>query len=140
MDVNINWLAVGLATVSSMIVGSFWYAKPVFGTLWIKLAKINEKNMDKGMARLLTVVFIMAFFEAFTIAHVAVFSKDYFHNSALSAALGTAFWLWIGISATTIVVHDIFERRPVLLTALNVFHQGVTLLVMGLIIGLLGKF
>ena len=31
MDVEVNYLAVLLAAASSMVVGSIWYAKPVFG-------------------------------------------------------------------------------------------------------------
>lgn len=44
MDVQINWLAVVLATLSSMIVGSIWYAKPVFGEKWAKLVKLDDKK------------------------------------------------------------------------------------------------
>ena len=37
MDLQINWLAVMLATLSSMVVGSVWYAPPVFGRMWMRL-------------------------------------------------------------------------------------------------------
>lgn len=142
MDVEVNWLAVLLATASAMVVGSIWYAKPVFGKLWIKLAKIDEKKMSsgEGMARIMGLTLVMAFLEAFVIAHVAFLSKQFFDVSTLSAALQTAFWLWFGISMTTVVVHDLFERRPGKLTLLTVGNQLVTLMVMGLIIGLVGGF
>lgn len=39
MEVQINWVAVLLAMVSSMVVGSIWYAKPVFGE---KMAKTRK--------------------------------------------------------------------------------------------------
>lgn len=144
MSVDINWIAVLLATISSMAVGSIWYAKPVFGNLWMKLAKLNEKELEKkaskDMPRILGTALIMSFLTAFVIAHVAALSRTFFDVSPLEAGLTTAFWLWLGISATTIVIHDIFEYRPTTLTLLNVCHQFFMLGVMGLIIGLLGGF
>ncbi len=38
MSVEVNWLAVALATVSTMAVGSIWYTPKVFGNTWIRLA------------------------------------------------------------------------------------------------------
>ena len=37
MSVEINWLAVVLATASSMVIGSIWYSKSVFGKTWAKV-------------------------------------------------------------------------------------------------------
>lgn len=144
MTIDINWLAVALATLSSMVVGSIWYAKPVFGTLWIKLAKLDEKKMEqnaaKDMPRVMGIALVMSFLSAFVIAHVAALSRSFYDISTLEAGLTTAFWLWAGISVTTVVVHDIFEQRPAKLTLLTIGNQFFTLLAMGLIIGLFGGF
>jgi uncharacterized membrane protein len=142
MEVEINWIAVGLATLSSMVVGSIWYAKPVFGALWMRLAKLDEKKMEaaKDMPRIMSIALVMSFLAAFVIAHVSDISKEFFEVPALSAALLSALWLWLGISVTTVVVHDIFERRPVKLSLLTIGNQFFTLMAMGLIIGLFGGF
>jgi hypothetical protein len=144
MELEINWLAVALATLSSMVVGSIWYAKPVFGKLWMKLAKLNEKefeqNAAKDMPKVMGIALVMSFLTAFIIAHVAAMSKAFYDVGTLESGLQTAFWLWLGVSMTTVVVHDIFERRPTKLTLLTIGNQFVTLLVMGLIIGALGGF
>src|SRR5687768_9334659 len=120
MTLDINWIAVALATLSSMVVGSIWYAKSVFGRQWMKLAKLDEKEMEKNagkdMPRVMGLAVIMSFLAAFVIAHVAALSKVFYDVSTLEAGLTTAFWLWIGISVSTVVVHDIFERRPAKLT------------------------
>lgn len=140
MDVEINWLAVMLAGLSSMIVGSIWYAKPVFGTLWAKLAKLDEKTMAKGAGRAIAIAVVMSLLMAYILAHVSALSRAYFEVSTLAASLQTAFWLWLGISLTTVVVHDVFEKRPLRLTFLTVGNQFFTMMLMGLIIGLLGGF
>lgn len=136
MDVQVNWLAITLATISSMVVGTIWYAKPVFGTAWIKLARIDEKNMaNSGVAIGLT--FVVSFITAFVLAHVSYLSNAYFHNSFLQDALTTGFWLWLGLVAARFITHDAFENRPRKLTLMNISHEFVTVMVMVLIIGLM---
>src|SRR5690606_17158500 len=58
---EINWLAVLLAAVSSMVVGAIWYAKPVFGTRWMKLSGITDADTQKGAALALILTFIVSF-------------------------------------------------------------------------------
>ena len=50
----------------------------------------------------------------------------------------TSVILWIGFTASRMITHDLFDRRPSSLTALNLAHELVTVVVMGLIIGLFG--
>lgn len=139
MEVNVNWLAVLLAGLSSMVVGAAYYAKPVFGNTWMKLAKLDEKKLGKP-AKAMILALAMSLVMAFVIAHVAAISRPFYEVSALSAALTTAFWLWLGISFTTVVIHDLFERRPLKLTFITIAYQFFAMMAMGLIIGLLGGF
>lgn len=137
MDVDINWLAVILATVSSMIVGSVWYAKPVFGKQWMKLVGMTDEKANRGATKAIIVTIIVSFLTAFVLAHVTFLSHEYFNNSYLQDAVSTAFWLWLGLTAARFITHDAFEGRPAKLTVMNVAHEFVTLVVMGVIIGLL---
>lgn len=137
MEVSVNWLAVVLATVSTMVVGAVWYAKPVFGKKWIKLAKLNEKQMEKSGMMPMLVTFVVTFLTAFVLAHVAFLSHKFFGGSFLQNTLTTAFWAWAGFTAARIITHDAFEARPVALTALTVAHEFVTFMAMALLIGLL---
>jgi len=139
MEVNVNWLAVLLAGLSSGVVGAVFYAKPVFGRKWMKLANLNEKKLgDPGKS--LVLALLMSLVMAFVIAHVAAISRPFYEVSALSAALTTAFWLWLGISLTTVVIHDAYEHRSKQLTFLTVAYQFFAMMAMGLIIGLFGGF
>ena len=40
----INYLAVALATISTMVVGFVWYTPRVFGTYWMKTAKVDPNQ------------------------------------------------------------------------------------------------
>lgn len=138
MNVEVNWWAVILATASSMVVGSIWYARSVFGNVWIKLTKIDEKKMGEGAAKAIAITVLASLVTAYVLAHVTFLSHKFFNNSFFTDAVSTAFWLWLGLTAARLVVHDVFERRPVKLTVLNAAHELVTLVVMGAIIGWLG--
>lgn len=139
MQVDVNWLAVVLAGLSSMVVGATFYARPVYGTLWMKLAHLDEKKLGNP-GKSLVLALVMSLVMAFVIAHVAAISRPFYDVSALSAALTTAFWLWVGISLTTVVIHDAFEHRPWKLSFLTVAYQFFAMMAMGLIIGLFGGF
>lgn len=139
MEVDVNWWAVLLAAASSMVIGAIFYAKSVFGNTWAKLAKVNTKKGGNPAPQIVVSV-ILAFLTAFVIAHVAALARPYYEVSALSAALTTAFWLWLGVSFTTVFTHDIFEGRPLRLSFLTVAYQFFAMMAMGLIIGLFGGF
>jgi hypothetical protein len=136
MEVQVSWLAVVLATISSMVVGSVWYLPKTFGNTWMKLAKVNpKKTSDRGTRALVLTVFV-SFITAYVLAHVTYLAHNFFGNAFLYDALITAFWVWLGFTATRFMTHDAFEGRPAKLTAINIAHELVTLLVMGLVIGL----
>ena len=139
MDVAINYWAVLAATASAMVVGMIWYARPVFGNMWIKLAKIDMSKNKGPVARPIVISLVASFLTAYILAHVAYLSNQFFQNSFFQDAVTTAFWLWLGFAGARIVVHDVFESRPWKLTLLTVSHEFVTIMIMGFIIGAIGS-
>jgi ABC-type Fe3+ transport system permease subunit len=138
MNVEINYLGVVLAMLSSMVVGSIWYARGVFGNIWAKLAKVDMSGNRKDVWKPLVTTAVASLITAYVLAHVAYLSNKFFGNSFLQDSLTTAFWLWLGLTAARFVTHDAFEGRPAKLTALNLGNELVTIMVMGLVIGLVG--
>lgn len=138
MSVEVNWLAVVLAAASTMVVGTVWYAKSVFGTKWMKLIGMTDAKASKGAGKAIAVTIVVSLITAYVLAHVTYLSNQFFGNSFLQDALTTAFWTWLGFTAARFITHDAFEQRPTELTVMNVVHEFVTFMVMGLIIGLIG--
>jgi hypothetical protein len=135
----INWLAVALATISSMIVGAIFYARKVFGTRWIKLAKIDESGMTGRSAVLpLIITFVVSFITASVLAGSVAIAQEFYQGSFLLNCVITAVILWAGFTAARLITHDLFERRPGTLTVLNLLHELITIVVMALIIGAFG--
>jgi hypothetical protein len=138
MEVQVNALGVLLAAVSSMVVGSIWYARPVFGNTWMKLAKVKMDGDKDKMWLPILITFILSLITAYVLAHVSYLSNSFFHNTFLQDSVATAFWMWLGFTAARIYTHDLFEGRPTKLTVITVSHELVTFLVMGLVIGMVG--
>lgn len=131
----INYLAVVLATISSMIVGSIWYTPKVFGNYWMKLSGQTPSGNAKDAVRPIVVTVIVSFITAWVLAGAADISFEFYGGSFLVNALVTAAILWAGFTAARFITHDQFDRRPWQLTVLNCAHELVTILIMALIIG-----
>ncbi len=139
-DVDVNYLAVFLAGVSSMVVGSIWYARGVFGNTWAKLAKVNmDRKLSGGqMAYMMGGTLLVSLLTAYVLANVVAITSSVSGNSFLEDSLMTAFWLWLGFTAARFFTHDAFEGRRKKLTALNLGNELVTVMAMALVIGLMG--
>ncbi|GAA1058503.1 hypothetical protein GCM10017608_25820 [Agromyces luteolus] len=132
---EINYWAVLLATLSSMVVGTIWYARGVFGTRWSKLANVDMDRPGSSAVGPIIVTVLVSFVTAWVLAGATTIAWHFYGGSYLLAALFTAIILWAGLTAARFITHDAFEGRPSSLTILNIAHELVTLVVMGLIIG-----
>lgn len=133
---EINIWAVIVAALSSMVVGSVWYARPVFGNWWMKAAKVEPTG--KPVAPLLIIALIVSLISASVLAGAVAIAQHFYEGNFLLNAVLTAVILWAGFTAARIITHDGFEGRPKLLTLLTIGHELVTFVIMGLIIGLFG--
>jgi hypothetical protein len=131
----INYFAVILATLSSMVVGSIWYTPKVFGNYWMKQAGVTPSGKASDAIRPIVVTVIVSFVTAWVLAGAVWISFQFYGGSFLVNALVTAVILWAGFTAARFVTHDQFDRRTTGLTVLNVAHELVTILIMALIIG-----
>ncbi len=138
MDVQVSLLGVVLAMLSAMVVGSVWYSPSVFGKTWMKLTKIDMNKDGGSVWKPISITAVVCLITAYVLAHVAYLSNQFFHDSFLQDSLTTAFWLWLGFSAARLITHDAFEGRRRKLTAINIGNDLVTIMLMGLIIGLVG--
>lgn len=132
---EINYIAVVLATLSSMLVGSIWYTPKVFGNYWMKQANITPSGDAKDAIRPIIVTLIVSFVTAWVLAGAAYISFEFYGGSFLVNALVTAIVLWAGFTAARFITHDAFDGRTTGLTVLNCAHELVTVVVMALIIG-----
>ncbi|BDZ63589.1 DUF1761 domain-containing protein [Agromyces mangrovi Wang et al. 2018] len=130
---EINYWAVLLATLSTMVVGSIWYTPKVFGNYWMRVAKVEPDG--KGAVGAIIATLLVSFVSSWVLAGATVIAWHFYGGSFLVNALVTALILWAGFTAARFITHDAFERRPAGLTTLNIAHELVTFVVMAVIIG-----
>ena len=132
---EINYWAVLLATASSMVVGSIWYARKVFGTRWSKLANVDMDRPAASATIAIIVTVLVSFVTAWVLAGATAIAWHFYGGGYLWTAIATSVALWAGFTAARFITHDAFEGRPTSLTVLNIAHELVTVLIMALIIG-----
>ncbi|HKB88336.1 MAG TPA: DUF1761 domain-containing protein [Patescibacteria group bacterium] len=137
--VPVNYLAILVAALLSMVLGSLWYG-PIFGKPWMKMmgmSKESMKGMKSGdMAKLYGIQFIGSLFMAFILAHALVFASSYLHESGISAGLQTGFWNWLGFIAPITLGSVLWEGKSWKLWLLNNGYYLTLLCMMGVLLAL----
>jgi len=138
VGIYINWIAVIVAIVASMVLAKTWFTPKTFGNPWRKYTGItpaDSKKAGKGpivltlFANIVTVIVM-----AMLINVCAVFFKD----ESVLLALFVGFVAWLAFSATTLATHNAFEQKPQKLTLINNGYQLTLFLLTSLIIGWFG--
>lgn len=132
---EINYWAVILATLSSMVVGSIWYTPKVFGNYWMKQAGVTPSGNSADAIGPIVVTVFVSFITAWVLAGASYIAWDFYGGSFFWNTVFTAGILWAGFTAARFITHDAFDKRPSGLTILNIAHELVTVLVMAVIIG-----
>lgn len=132
---EINYLAVIVATLSSMIVGAVFYHPRVFGTGWMKAVGHTNESTDGGSPLLYAVPLVGSFLTAWVLAGSAWISQNFYGGGFFTNTLVTAAILFVGFTAARIVVHDAFDPRKFRATGYTLLNEAITIAVMAIIIG-----
>lgn len=139
--VPVNYLAVLVAAILSMVLGSLWYG-PIFGKTWTKMMGWSKADMEKGAAdkgRMMKAYGSQAvgsLLMAFVLAHALVFAEAYLNESGVSAGIQTGFWNWIGFIAPVTLTGVLWEGKPWKLWLLNNGYNLLALCSMGVLLSL----
>ncbi len=141
MEIEINYLAVLLAMVASMVVGFIWYSPALFGKKWAALHGMDAEKMkasqkEAGKAYVISAIFSIV--TAYVLAHVVGLSQAFYHYSDLSTGLSTAFWMWLGFVMPVQATATLFsDKKQWALFGIDTCYQLVAMLAMGKVIGLM---
>ena len=139
--VDVNYLAVLIAAVVSMALGFLWYGPYILGKQWMKergFTAASMKEAQSEMGKWYAVSFVVLLVTAYVLSHVMVLSENYFGYPMLQTGLTTAFWMWLGFVMPVQLTATIFsEKRNLTLFGIDTGYQLVSLLAMGVVIGLL---
>lgn len=134
-----NYVAVLLAAVGAMVVGFVYYSPYVLGKPWMKLMGLTSESMkaaQKEMMKTYGVSFVLALVTAYVLYHIMALSLAFFNYSPVMTGFTSGFWVWLGFVMPVQATEVLFSKKPVKLFGINTGYQLVSLLVMGVVIGL----
>lgn len=140
MNVEVNYLAVVLAGVASMVSGFLWYSPMLFGKPWMRLSGYTAENLKKAqkeMGKWYGLSFLVSLVTAYVLSHVMTLSESFFGYSRLSTGLTTAFWMWLGFMMPVQLTGEIFGDKKWKLFAINTGYQLVSLVLMAVVLAVL---
>lgn len=138
MEVPVNYLAVIIAGVVSMVIGFIWYSPFVLGKPWMKEKGYSAealKKEQKKMGPFYGVSFLLSLIMAYTLSHVMYFGANYMQTSFQAAGLTSAFWMWFGFVMPVMATGQIFGEKKWKLFGIDTGYQLASLLAMGAVIG-----
>lgn len=138
-QVPINYLAVVVAALSQMVVGSLWFG-PLFGKLWMSLSGIKEADINAAKNRGMTMTYVVAFIGSlvmsYVLAHALVFASAYLDVYGVQAGLTAGFWNWLGFIAPVTLGIVLWDGKSWKLWFLTNAYWLLSLLIMGTILSL----
>lgn len=129
----INWWAVLVAAISNFVVGGIWYARGVFGTVWMRQIGVDPENPgDRGnMIGVFAVLVVTAFVTATVVAAIFLGTG----TTGILPGLLVGAVLGLVLRGGAHIIHNGFAGRSARLTVIDVAHDTVALALMGAIIG-----
>jgi hypothetical protein len=129
MDLSqINYLAVGVAALSSFLIGGLWYSPILFANAWMRETGLQEEELSKNMGRSYGIAFALSLLIAFNLA--AFLGPDASWSWGMTAGALAA--VWVGSS---MAITFVFERRSAILTLIDAGYHLAAYTVMGGILG-----
>ena len=129
MDLSqINYLAVGVAALSSFLIGGVWYSPILFVKAWTRETGLSDEELSKNVGRTFGLSFALSLLIAFNLA--AFLGPDADWSWGMTAGVLAA--VWVGGS---LAITYAFERRSAILTLIDSGYHLVAYAVMGGILG-----
>lgn len=134
-QVPVNYFAILLCGISSMIIGFLWYG-PFFGKEWAKLVGLTPEKQEKAkktMRETYTAMFIASLVMAWILFHFIWYAAPGSYNLFIS--IKVAIYAWIGFVATVSYTKFLFtpDRKPLKLLFIETGYQLASLIAMGVI-------
>jgi hypothetical protein len=130
-EVTLNYWAIIVSAIVSMVLGALWYSPVLFGKQWMQLMgwtkeQVKKEDANKG--------YLLAMIGALILAYVMSHFVDYVGATTVSQGAQTGFWTWLGFAATTSLTTSTFEGKPTKLWGINSGYNLVQFILTGAIL------
>jgi hypothetical protein len=134
---SINWFAILVCVLVSMISGSFWYnPKTFFPVWWMVVGKDGEEPGMKGnMGVTWGLTVLSSIVQAVFMALMVTALGPTLGGPSLVSGLLTGLILWIGFIAPTYLVNKLFAGHGLKIWAIETGNHLLNFLLFGAILG-----
>ncbi len=136
--ITINYWAVLVCGILSMILGSIWYG-PLFGRKWAEIVGANfddlkaREEMQKKAMPLYLVQFLLTLFQVWVLAYDIALLKNV-------SGLQNAIWLWAGFVMPTIAGSAMWNNDSAKISwarfSIQAGYQLILFIIFGLVLGM----
>lgn len=130
---DVNWIAILVCGIVSMVVGSIWYG-PIFGKTWQKHFHFTKEEQEKGvkdMPKTYAQMFVGSLITTFVLAVVISMAPQ----PSVIAGMTGAFWLWVGFIVAVKYSEVLFEKKPLQVFFIESGYYLIFLTIAGAILG-----
>ena len=135
---GLNAWMLPLAAIASFIFGGVWYG--ALSQRWMAAAKLNEAQIKGAGPPIapMVITFLAQLFMAWMLAGLILHMAKAGLPANLRNGMITAFFIWAGFIATTLVVNHRFQMQSWSLTLIDGGHWLFVLLIQGALLGMWG--
>jgi hypothetical protein len=124
--VSVNYLAVLVAALVAYVIGFLWHG-PVFGSVWMNLAKITPQQMEEARKKSMAKPMILAFIQQLILVCVSAHFLVMLGVTDIAGALTFTVWAWLGFIVTTSFNGYLWENKSLPLFLFNIAYHFVAL-------------
>lgn len=130
---DVNWVAIFVAAVINMIVGSLWYSPLMFLKPWMAtLPKKSEEKKNVNMGK----IYGMMFVGALIMAYVMSMFVNVTNSTMVDTGVMLGFWIWLGFVAPVQLGGVLFEERPWKWFTITAGYYLVVLILIGVLLSI----
>jgi hypothetical protein len=135
---EVNYLAILVCGLVSMVLGSIWYG-PLFGKPWMAMIGIKKPDVmtpaiKKMMAKSYSIMFIGSLLMAFILGNILAYGGG--GAGGVVGGLAAGFANWLGFIAPATIGIVLWESKPWKLWFINAGYFLVQMMVFGVILSL----
>jgi hypothetical protein len=133
---NVNWLAVLVSAIASMVIGSIWYG-PLFGKQFMAAMGMDQWSPEKKAAMKAKMMwsylgqFVASLVMFYVLGNLIVWSAPKIN---VNFGMGIAFFMWLGFILPVKFADTLWGGKMIMFW-LSAGNMLITMLVAGAIIG-----
>ena len=133
MEASINYPAVAVTAIVMFTLGALWYSPALFWKKWKSLVRMTDEEVRSGKpVKIYGLTFLAFFVAAFVLAQVLRLTNP----ATVLEGIQTSVWIWTGFVASTMLIHNLTQRKSLALWAIDAGYQLVAFCAAGAILTL----